>query len=141
MPDLLGHFDDLTDILLSVDPRASVLRDRQIDERDNQYGTLSLALRYRDGSRLYVELSADCSGDPIIWGDYGFQYLAPDGTVRFRYDNAPHYRGLPNFPHHLHLQTGVIRPDGPPAVRDLARAIRWHLEQPGEAWEPPSRHA
>ena len=86
MPDLVGHFDDLTDILIGVHPQTAFLRERRIDERDNQYGNLSLALQYPDGSRLYVELEADCSDDPIIWGDYGFQYLAPDGTVRFRYD-------------------------------------------------------
>src|SRR5690349_12075453 len=114
MPDLLGHFDDLTEILLSAHPEADFLRPRRTDERDDYHGSLSLALRYPDGSRLYVELEADCSGDTVLWGDYGIQYLASDGTVRFRYDNAPHHRGLPNFPHHLHLQSGAIRPDGPP---------------------------
>jgi hypothetical protein len=139
MPDLIGHFDDLTDILISAHPQARFLRERRIDERDNQYGSLALALQYPDGSQLYVELAADCSGDPIVWGDYRFQYLAPDGTVRFRYDNAPHHSGLPNFPHQVHLASGVIRPDRPPHVRDLARAIRWHLDHPGEPWEPLAR--
>lgn len=139
MPDFIGHFDDLSDILMGISPRAEFLHERRIDERDNQYGVLSLAIQYPDGSRLYVELEADCSGEPIIWGDYGFQYLAADGTVRFRYDNAPHHHGLPNFPHHLHLQSGAIRPDGPPHVREIARAIGWFLNHPGQTWEPEAR--
>src|SRR5579871_1157973 len=130
MRDLLAYFEDLTRILLAIDSGVQFIRERRIDVRDNHHGSLSLALLYRDGSRLYVELEADCSADPIVWGDYGFQYLGPDGAVRFRYDNAPHHLGLPNFPHHLHLSTGEILPDGPPYVRDAARAIRWHLDHP-----------
>jgi hypothetical protein len=134
--DPLAYFDDLTRILLVVEPGTELIRERQIVIRDNHHGILSLALRYGDGSRLYVELEADCSADPIGWGDYGFQYLGPDGAVRFRYDNAPHHHSLPNFPHHLHLASGEILPIGPPHIRDVARAVRWYLEHPDRAWHP-----
>ncbi len=33
MPDLIGHFDDLTDILINIHPQAGLLRERRIDER------------------------------------------------------------------------------------------------------------
>ena len=104
-------------------------------ELDNHVGILVLSVQYPDGSLLYVQLYADCSGNAIIWRQYGFQYLDGSGRVRFRYDNAPHH-DLPNFPHHLHLATGEILPEGPPSLHDVARAIRWHLEHPGDAWRP-----
>src|SRR5579871_4357648 len=133
---LVDYFRDVTHILLDVDPAAEFVTSPLIEGRDNQRGDLALALRYSDGSRLYVNLQSDCSGDWVLWGDYGFQYLDPDGTVRFRYDNAPHHRHLPNFPHHLHLSTGAILPLGPPNIRGIARAVRWHLDHPGMRWAP-----
>ncbi len=103
MPDPLGHFDDITRILVRVHPRTVWLREREIEERDDRYGSLSLALGYPDGSRLYVELEADCSGELVRWPIYGFQYLGPDGTERFRYDNAPHHPEIATHLHHKHL--------------------------------------
>lgn len=34
--------------------------------------------------------------------NYSFHLQAADGTLIKRWDNAPHYPGLENFPHHLH---------------------------------------
>jgi hypothetical protein len=136
MRDLLGYLDDFIAILLSVDPKATLPRPPLVNLGDNQSGDLSLETRYPDGSRLYVYLQADCSDEPIRWGDYGFQYVGPDDEPRFRYDNAPHYRELPNFPYHLHLSDGSVLPLGPPTVRVVARAIRWYLDHPGRHWWP-----
>ncbi|HZQ38766.1 MAG TPA: hypothetical protein VFD32_22770, partial [Dehalococcoidia bacterium] len=72
MREPLAYFDDLTRILVAVDVSTDFLRERQVILRDNHLGILSLALRYADGSRLYVELEADCSADPIIWATTAF---------------------------------------------------------------------
>ena len=136
MRELIAYFRDVCDVLLDVDPQSKLIREPRIEERDNQYGSLSLAVSYPDGSRLDVELQADCSDEFPIWGDYGFQYSGPEAQLHFRYDNAPHRHELPNFPCHLHLSTGEVLPDGPPAVRAVARAIRWHLDHPEQRWRP-----
>jgi hypothetical protein len=34
--------------------------------------------------------------------DYRHQWMAPDGTLRARWDSTPHFPDLPGFPHHLH---------------------------------------
>ncbi|HTE87227.1 MAG TPA: DUF6516 family protein [Dehalococcoidia bacterium] len=138
MRDLVTYFENLRDILLSPDPLSDFLREPQISERDNQYGSLSLALSYLEGSQLYVELQADCEGEFPVWGDYGLQYLGPQHELRFRYDNAPHHRELPNFPYHLHLSDDEVLTDGPPPIRGVASAIRWHLDHPGRSWHPAS---
>ena len=136
MRDLVTYFKDLSEILLSPDPKSDFLEAPQINERGNQIGSLSLAIGYADGSRLYVELQADCSDDFPAWGDYSFQYIGPREELRFRYDDAPHHGELPNFPYHLHLRTEELLPDGPPPIRAVASAIRWHLDHPDRAWRP-----
>jgi hypothetical protein len=34
---------------------------------------------------------------------YTYHYQRADGTLVFRYDNAPHYPDLPSAPHHKHI--------------------------------------
>lgn len=34
---------------------------------------------------------------------YAYHYQTPSGSLIFRYDNEPHYRSLPSFPHHKHV--------------------------------------
>lgn len=39
----------------------------------------------------------------IITQDYRFQWMNEDKTLlRYRWDNAPHFPELPEFPHHIH---------------------------------------
>jgi hypothetical protein len=136
MRDLREHFSDLIDVLLAIDAATDYLQPPEVGVRDNQFGTLRLALVYPDGSKLYVALEADCSGPFPVWGDYGFHYVGPDAALRFRFDNAPHYRGRQNFPYHLHLSTDAVSPYGPPRIRQVAEAVLWHLDNPGQPWQP-----
>lgn len=138
MRELIAYFQDVVRILSRADPEAQVVEAPDIDERDNQLGRLSFSVRYRDGSRLVVRLWADCSGDHVRWPSYSFQYLDSRDRLRFRYDDAPHHPELPNFPHHLHAGSDErnVFPHGPPPLRALVDAIRWHLDHPGGPWEP-----
>jgi hypothetical protein len=138
MRDLVRHFEDLIGILVDEIPGADLAREPAVLERDDFLGSLSLAVSYPDRSVLFVELTADCSGNVPNWTDYGFHYLGPASTgvrrIRFRYDNAPHYPALSNSPHHLHVGH---RPDplpvGPPTAREVAAAIRWYLDHPASS--------
>ena len=102
MRDLLSHFEDVIRLLREPDP-AIRISGPDIQERDNQYGSLALSLLYPDDSALHIRLWADCSGEYPQWVSYSFQYQDAQGTLRFRYDNARDHPELPNFPHHLHL--------------------------------------
>lgn len=44
---------------------------------------------------------------------YRYQFMNADGTVIFRYDNAPHHRNLATFPHHKHVGENVIEREEP----------------------------
>ena len=138
MRDLLGYFDDLISILLAVDPQSAFIRGPSVDVRDNHLGELSCDISYADGSQLHVDLKADCSDEFPVLDAYRFHYFHSSEGLRFRHDNAPHYHGLPNFPHHLHLSTEEVLPLGPPSVRGVAAAVQWHLHHPSQAWRPTS---
>jgi Family of unknown function (DUF6516) len=34
---------------------------------------------------------------------YAFQWMNPDGTLRIRWDNAPHHPHISTFPNHCHI--------------------------------------
>lgn len=41
---------------------------------------------------------------------YAYQWMEPDGTLRRRWDNAPHWPAVPTVPHHVHLP-GRMNPE------------------------------
>jgi hypothetical protein len=126
MRDVEAHLRDVVAILLSVDPAVEVLDGPHLQVTDWQVGKLELSARYRDGSRLEVRLWADCRGDYPQWVSFAFPYVAVDGALRFRYDNAPHHRELPTFPYHLH-RGNAVSPTHPLSARELAALIRQDL--------------
>jgi hypothetical protein len=131
---LLQHFEDVVRILgESMGVPAEWNEQPNIIERDDQRGELTFRLRYEDGSLLAVDLTADCSDDDlgVQWLSYSFHYQDRKNRQRFRYDNTPHHRTLANFPYHLHLGVAdVTLPEGPPAVRDVARRVQEYLSTP-----------
>jgi hypothetical protein len=45
---------------------------------------------------------------------YTYHYQREDGTMIFRYDNAPHFPNLPTAPHHKHVgENDVIAANAP----------------------------
>jgi len=45
---------------------------------------------------------------------YTYHYQRADGTIVFRYDNAPHFPNLPTAPNHKHIgETDVVAADVP----------------------------
>jgi hypothetical protein len=63
---------------------------------------------FADGSRKYV-----------------YQWMESDGTLRRRWDNAPHWPGVPTVPHHVHL-SGRTMPESSTVtnLEDLLRFIQ-----------------
>ena len=138
MRDLIPYFDDLIRLLMADDPGAVLRREPAIRERNRHYGRITVAVRYSDGSTLDVRLWADCWEEWPKWITYSFHYRDAQRRQRFRFDNAAHRPEMPNFPHHLHIGPNdeQILPLGPPSVRDVADAVRWHLLHAGERWSP-----
>ncbi len=56
----------------------------------------------RDGSILYV---SEATGEG--WREYSYHWQIKGKLVK-RWDNAPHHKDLPNFPHHVHEGNQVM---------------------------------
>ena len=80
-------------------------------------------VRFYDGSRLSIVEEVEKVGHRDIRRiAYTFHYQRADGTLSFRYDNAPHYPHPPTFPSHKHVGNSVVSA-GVPDLTDVLRAI------------------
>jgi hypothetical protein len=80
-------------------------------------------LQFRDGSRLSVTEHLEPVGQrDFRRTTYRLNYLDRDGTLVFRYDNAPHYPRLSTFPAHKHAGGSVVEAE-PPELSDVLAEI------------------
>jgi hypothetical protein len=76
---------------------------------------LVLHITFTDDSRLVARDYRFREGT----GKYSYHYQNSAGDLIFRYDNAPHFRKLENFPHHKHSSDTVT----PSRVINLEKVI------------------
>ena len=60
---------------------------------------------------------------------YSYHYQHKDGSIVFRYDNAPHYPDLPSAPHHKHVGDRDVIPSDAPDFFSVLKEIE-NLLQP-----------
>ncbi|MFO7540408.1 MAG: DUF6516 family protein [Chloroflexota bacterium] len=68
-------------------------------EQEGEAYLLHVTALMQDDSRLAIRdyLFTDQSRK------YAYQWMEPDGTLRRRWDNAPHWPDVPTSPNHVHL--------------------------------------
>lgn len=85
-------------------------REFAVSERPPDAAFIQLTAVFIDGSILHFK-------EFIIFGQrtnriikYGYNYLSPEDSLVFRYDNAldPAARHLPTYPEHKHTQQGLV---------------------------------
>ena len=81
---------------------------------------LFMRLRFWDGSLLQVDEALVVQAFTIIKIRYNYHYQRADGSLVFRYDNAPHYPDLPGFPEHRHEGDQVLSASAP----DLSQVLK-----------------
>jgi hypothetical protein len=54
---------------------------------------------------------------------YSFQWMNSDGTLRIRWDNAPHYPHIATYPHHQHIGDETSVQDSPEMTLDDVLAV------------------
>ena len=63
------------------------------------------------GSLEFSEYVQRLPNDEIVVVTYSYHWTDPEGTIIRRWDNTPHFPGLPGFPHHVHEgQEDVVLP-------------------------------
>ena len=79
-----------------------------------------IRLRFWDDSLLQIEEALVAEAFAIVKVRYIYHYQQADGTLIFRYDNAPHYPDLPGFPEHKHEGSHVLSASAP----DLSQVLK-----------------
>ncbi|NIA12024.1 MAG: hypothetical protein GWP10_20460 [Nitrospiraceae bacterium] len=75
----------------------------------------------KDGSVLYVSEVAGAG-----FRDYSYHWQKGDKLIK-RWDNAPHHKELPNFPHHVHEGANIL--SGPAVnLTDVLASIEAELK-------------
>jgi len=85
------------------------------------HGRIAGRLRFYDGSTLEFEEVLELWKPRWISKIY-YKYQQADGTLIFRYDNAPHHPELSTYPDHIHIE-GRVEAAGPPDLSDVLRRI------------------
>ena len=77
----------------------------------------------KDGSVLYV---SEVAG--VGFRDYSYHWQKGDKLIK-RWDNSPHHKELPDFPHHVHEGANIL--SGPAVnLTDVLAYIETELERP-----------
>ncbi|MGA9348698.1 MAG: DUF6516 family protein [Anaerolineae bacterium] len=88
-------------------------------------------LRFYDGSTLTFEEKVIKRGRSIEKISYRYHYQHADGTLGFRYDNAPHHPEVFTFPDHIHIE-GRVEATEPPDLSEILRRIDGLLYPTGQ---------
>jgi hypothetical protein len=76
-----------------------------------------------DYVEIAVPITASDQGAEI--DDYRYQWMDAAQTLLYRrWDNTPHFPGLPGFPHHCHVgNRGAVEPNSPMNLSQLLDQI------------------
>jgi hypothetical protein len=78
------------------------LQDVTLDKRAPRAGLIRGDLYFADSSRLHFRELVEAR-TRVVRLRYSYHRQRADSSLVFRYDDTPHYPGLPNSPHHKHL--------------------------------------
>ena len=84
---------------------------------------LSLRVRFRSGHLFEGNEAIAVELDQIRHLAYRYHFQDKGNSLVFRYDDAPHFRGLPFFPHHKHTSRQAISCSKPDLVDVLGEVV------------------
>lgn len=86
------------------------------EKRDTYEGFIRAEISFTDGAILQMREFVSVETG-IVRDMYTYQYMSPEKTLIFRYDNTPHHQklNLSTFPHHKHegREDNVITSNAP----------------------------
>jgi hypothetical protein len=88
----------------------------------DRLGAIEGRLRFYDDSLLEFTETIIEQGVVLVKTDYAYHYQRADGSLIFRYDNAPHHREISTFPDHVHSE-GRVEAAEPPDLSDVLHRI------------------
>ncbi len=88
-------------------------------------GFLRVRLALTNGDFVEVSEFFVIIDDRVRLVEYRHQWMdSTRQSLRKRWDNAPHYPGLPNYPHHIHVgEETHVKPGDPLSILDVVDII------------------
>jgi hypothetical protein len=85
---------------------------------------VNLRIRLRLSKKFLLELNDAISieDEQLSHRRYRYHFQDQRNNLIFRYDSAPHFPDLLNFPHHKHLPHEVV-PCEKPSIQDVIREV------------------
>jgi hypothetical protein len=119
--------DALFGYLKEVEDAIGNLQEAYVELYEEEFLTkgrvnLRIRVRFYNGCLLQLNESVIFQGKLEHLG-YRYHFQDKNNELIFRYDNTPHFPGLPNFPNHKHHQMGVDssgEPSAPEVIREAA---------------------
>ena len=97
----------------------------------DRLGAIGGRLRFYHDSLLVFDETVIERGIVLVKTDYAYHYQRADGTLVFRYDNAPHHPEVSTFPDHIHIE-GRVEAAAPPDLSQVLRRIDELLYSTGQ---------
>jgi hypothetical protein len=96
-----AHLDDVEQAFLL----SPVVRSLQVREREErlQEGFIRLRAVLSNGDLLEAFAFVVATPDALQTLTYRIHWQQGDGRLKRRWDNAPHHKEVPTFPHHVHV--------------------------------------
>jgi len=95
-----------------------------IEHRSSNRVVLKGMIIFIDGSSLHFLEYVLEEDNKLLRVSYRFHYIKQDGSLAFRYDNAPHHPELPTFPHHKHIPGNKVVSFSEKSLTDVLDEIR-----------------
>ncbi|MCA1793704.1 MAG: DUF6516 family protein [Desulfobacteraceae bacterium] len=104
--------DLLTEHLSAVEAVVRKLKEVYVERYEEEILTdnrvnLRIRIRFKSGYLLELNEANMVEESAIIRLYYRYHFQDEKNRLVFRYDNAPHFPGFENFPHHKHLPDKV----------------------------------
>jgi hypothetical protein len=93
-------------------------------------GYLRVRLELRNGDIVEAAEHFELGPVGFLPVHYRHHWMTPQGHLRVRWDNAPHFPSLSTFPHHIHEgNESQVVPGRPMSILDLLDEIAARLSQ------------
>ncbi len=116
--DILDYFESLR---RSIQQNRAIgfLQEPVMQAFDDHRGLFRARIFFWDGSCLTVDEIVDTQAGYPDLVSYSYTYVRGNEHL-FRYDNAPHYPDLENFPHHKHTGPAeTLEPATQPSLKQV----------------------
>jgi len=88
-----------------------------VEESESGIYILKLRANLIDGSQLFIT-----EVHTLKRQKYAYHWQNASGKLKVRWDNSPHWKNIPTFPHHKHIGSQVV-PSVKPSIDEVMAEI------------------